>query len=342
MGRPTIKDLAREAGLSASTVNRVLAGAGGVRPVTIRRIEAAASAIGFYGLGALQHRAAAARPRLRLGVLLHQPHRTFYRNIARALGDAATSEPSAEIDLRVEFLEDLAPHVIAERALALGEGCDAFALVAPVHPLVLDAVERLTAGGVPVFGLITQLAATGQVHYVGLDNWKVGRTAGWAVHHIAQAPGRVGILVANHRYRNQEMNEQGFRSYFREHAPDFTLLEPLSTFESSAVAQEMTERLLAENPDLAALYISGGGITGAVAALRASGRAGDLVVVGYELMDLTRAALLDGTLNFLISHPLDRLARELIGGMCSAASTPGQAGTITRILPFEIHVRENL
>jgi len=48
------------------------------------------------------------------------------------------------------------------------------------------------------------------------------------------------------------MNESGFRSYFREHAPDFTLLEPLLTFESSAIAQEMTEKLLNENPDLSA------------------------------------------------------------------------------------------
>ena len=50
--------------------------------------------------------------------------------------------------------------------------------------------------------------------------------------------------MGNHRYRCQEMNESGFRSYFREYAPEFTLLEPLSTFETSAVAEEMTEKLL--------------------------------------------------------------------------------------------------
>ena len=87
--------------------------------------------------------------------------------------------------------------------------------------------------------------------YVGLDNRKVGRTAAWAVAQIAKVPGKVGILVGNHRYRCQEMNESGFRSYFREFAPDFTLLEPLSTFESSTIAQEMTERLLRDHPDLA-------------------------------------------------------------------------------------------
>ena len=51
----------------------------------------------------------------------------------------------------------------------------------------------------------------------------------------------------------------------------------------------MTEKLLSEHPDLAGLYVAGGGITGAIEALRASGRAGKIVAVGYELMDVTRA-----------------------------------------------------
>ena len=34
------------------------------------------------------------------------------------------------------------------------------------------------------------------------------------------------------------MNESGFRSYFREHNQNFTLLEPKSTYESAAVARE--------------------------------------------------------------------------------------------------------
>jgi LacI family transcriptional regulator len=138
------------------------------------------------------------------------------------------------------------------------------------------------------------------------------------------------------------MNESGFRSYFREHAPDFTLLEPLSTFESSAVAEEMTEKLLAQHTDLTSLFVSGGGITGAMAALRASGRASELVVVGYDLMDSTRAGLLDGTLKVVIAHPLRQLADELIAGMLRAARAPNDGVNHTRIVPFQIFTRENI
>ena len=293
MRRPTIPDLAEAAGVSVATVNRVLSGAANVRLGTRERVQRAAEEIGFYGLGSIQARVAAARPRLRFGVLLLQPHRPFYRNVALALEEAAARAVGADVELRVEFLEDLSPQNVAARALDLARDCRAVCLTAAVHPVVTEALEQIRANGIPVFALISQLSVTGQMSYIGLDNWKVGRTSAWAFENICKGPGKIGILMGNPRYRNQEMNEAGFRSYFREHAPEFVLLEPISTFESAAVAQEMTERLLVDHPDLAGLYISGGGISGALAALRTSGRAGSMVVVGYDLTDVTRAALLD-------------------------------------------------
>lgn len=340
MRRPTIPDLAEAAGVSIATVNRVLSGAGNVRLATRERVQQAAEEIGFYGLGSIQARVSAARPKLRFGVLLLQPHRPFYRNIASAMEDAASNAAGAEIDLRIEFLEDLSPQNVADRALALAEDCHAICLTAAVHPVVTEALERIQSKGVPVFAFVSQISVTGQMSYIGLDNWKVGRTSAWTFANICKTPGKIGILMGNPRYRNQEMNETGFRSYFREHAPDFTLLEPISTFESAAVAQEMTEKLLTDHPDLAGLYISGGGISGALAALRASGRAGQMVVVGYDLTEVTRAALLDGTMTLVISHPLARLARDAIDGMIRACSSPGS--NQTSIAPFEIYTRENI
>ena len=342
MTRPTIRDLADAAQVSVATVNRVLAGAANVRAQTREVVQEAAERIGFYGLGAIQSRVAASRPKYRLGVLLLQPHRPFYQNIAAALRRAATETSRAEIDLRVEFLDDLSPQNTADHVVRLGKDCHAIAVVSAVHPIVTEAVAQVQASGVPVFALVAQLSATGQVPYIGLDNWKVGRTAAWTFANICKAPGKIGILLGNPRYRNQEMNEAGFRSYFRELAPEFTLLEPLSTFEAAAIAQEMTEKLLAEHPDLTGLYVSGGGISGALAALRGAGKAGKIVAVGYDLFDVTRAALLDGTMTLVISHPLERLAREAIDAMCDACTTGTASAQLTRIVPFDLYTRENL
>jgi len=219
---------------------------------------------------------------------------------------------------------------------------DVVGVVSIEHPLVAATIERLNERGIKVFALISQLTARCVVGYVGLDAWKVGRTAGWAFHSICKQPGKIGILVGNHRFRCQETNESGFRSYFRENPNGFELLEPQSTFESATIARDVTELLLAKHPDLKGLFISGGGAPGALAALRESGRAQDIVAVGYELTEATRAALLDGTLNFVISHPLDLLAKEALAAMVRTIDGGPSFPPQSISLPFEIYTPENL
>ena len=342
MPRPTIRDLSEAAGVSISTVNRVLAGAENVRDATMRQVRDAAERIGFYGLGTIQSSVAARRAKHRFGFLLLQPTRLFYRNVAAALEAAARGLEGHDIDLEIEFAEDLAPQTTASKLLALGQTCDAIGVVAPVHALVAGAIGELEQRGVPVFALISQSSPTGQLRYVGLDNWKVGRTAAWAVAHTCKEAGKVAILVGSHRFRSQEMNESGFRSYFREHDPHFTVLEALSTFETSSVSQEITERLLNEHPDLAGVYVAGGGITGVLSALRNAGRAGEIVVIAHDLMDVTRAALLDHSVTVVLSHPLERLATEIVSNMVRATSNLEDTRSQTSILPFDIFTSENV
>lgn len=342
MKRPTIPDLARAAGVSVSTVNRALNDPESVRPPTLSRVLGAAEQIGFYGLGTIEHAVRMTQDTHRLGVLLQRKDRTFYRVLGEAIAEAAQSYPHGKIDLIVEHLEDLTPEKVAAHILSLGQRCESLAIVAPQHHFVADAIDAVLDRGVPVTSLIGPLSAKGNLSFVGLDNWKVGRTAAWAFNRMVREPGKIGILVGSHRLRNQEMNESGFRSYFREHNTDFTLLEPLPTYESAVVAREHVEKLLTDHPDLCGLYISGGGVTGAIAALRAMPRRQDFVAVGYELFDATRSALIDGTLSLLISHPIERFGRETVATLIKA-KTAGSAGGAHRVtLDFDVFTPESI
>jgi len=336
--RSTIADLAQTSGVSISTIDRILNGRHPVRKATGDKVLAAAEAIGFYATPALRERLGVGRPVLRLGFLLQQSNRPYYQMLANALIQAAKNAGPG-LQLIVEHMDDLAPDTVAARMLDMGNRVDAIAAVSAEHPRITQAIEALALRGIPVFGLISGLTAACGTGYVGLDNWKVGRTAGWAIAGLCKVPGRVGILVGNHRYRCQEMNETGFRSYFREHGADFTLLEPISTFEDRRVAREVTEDLLARAPDLVGLYLSGGGITGAMEAIAASGRAGKLIVVGHENMEPTRTGLIDGVLTMVIAHPTARLIDEAIDAMREAASgqPPGQ-----HLIGFDIFTAENI
>ena len=341
MSKATIRDVAAAAGLSVSTVNRALHEPEKVRHETMLAVVQAAESIRFYGIGAIKKRAQFARPRVRVAVLLLQRHRMLYRMLGQAL-EAARAHSGREITMRIEHLDELSAQSVSDSLETLAANADVVGVVSIEHPIVAATIERLSERGVKVFALISQLTARCSVGYVGLDAWKVGRTAGWAFYSICKQPGKIGILVGNHRYRCQETNESGFRSYFREHPSGFELLEPQSTFESATIARDVTELLLSRHQDLKGLFISGGGAPGALAALRDSRRAKEIVAVGYELTEATRAALLDGTLNFVISHPLDLLAKEALQAMIQAVDGGPSFPPQSISLPFEIYTPENL
>jgi LacI family transcriptional regulator len=337
--RATISDLAEKAGVSVSTIDRILNGREKVRAATAARVLAAAEELQFYAMPVLRERLNIDRPRIKLGFLLQQSHRTFYQMIADALRTAADENPDP-VDIIIEHIDDLSPEAVSTRMLALGEKVQALAVVTAEHARISYAIETLAAKGVPTYGLISELTSACGTGYIGLDNWRVGRTAAWAIAGLCKRPGKVGILVGNHRYRCQELNESGFRSYCREHGSEFTLLEPLQTFEDKSIARDVTEQLLVREPDLVGLYVSGGGMVGVLDALKAAGRSRSVVTVGHEITKHTRNGLIDEDLALVMAHPISRLASDAIAQMrrdMMSAAAPSK-----RMIGFEIYTPENI
>jgi LacI family transcriptional regulator len=342
VARARIQDVAKASSLSISTVNRALHEPEKVREETLRSILQAAESIGFYGIGSIKESLKSARPKIRIGILLLQRNRVLYKMLDQTLKTAAMAVHDHEIMMQIEYIDELTPQNVSNCLLRLAESCDLLGVVAATHPLVSAAIEQLSERGIRVFALISQLTARCSVGYIGIDMWKVGRTAGWAIDSMCATPGKIGILVGNHRYRCQETSESGFRSYIREHPRGFEILDARSTFETANIAREVTEELLHQHPDLAGLYITGGGMSGTCAALRESPRAKDIVAVGLDLTEHTRAAMLDGTLNFLISHPLQSMAQEIIAAMIRAHNGGPEFAPQNISLPFDIYTPENL
>jgi LacI family transcriptional regulator len=69
----------------------------------------AAEGILFYGVGAIQGRVAAPRPRHRFSALLLQSACVWHQKHSRTLEDAAASIPDCEVDMRIEQHNKLSP-----------------------------------------------------------------------------------------------------------------------------------------------------------------------------------------------------------------------------------------
>ena len=341
MKRPTIADLARAAGVRVSTVDRVLNGRDPVRADRAEKVLATARAIGFRAEQAIRQRLIEEKPVRTFGFILQREKGAFYRGVAEALKLEVEAAPTIRGRFRVEFLEDLTPAFVADRIAAMARTVDAIGVVAADHPRISQAIEQARGRSVPVIALISDLTAPLRAGYVGLDNWKVGRTAAWAVANMARADGRAAILVGSHRYLCQDVAEMSFRSYMREHAPGFGVMEAVITFEDPGYAYENTLDLIRRTPDLAALWVAGGGIEGVVQAIADAGAAERLVTIGRDLTADTRAALIDGTIRLVLAHPTNAMAAAAVGAMITATSdAPPPFQQV--LLPFELWTAENV
>jgi len=340
--RPTITDLAAKAGVSVATVDRVLNGRHRVREETARRVFEAASEIGYHATSLIRQRMIAGLPEMTFGFLLQKEHQVFYQALARELTAIVEKTPKIRGHARIEFLRNQSAEDVAAGLARLKRHCDAVALVSIDHHLVTEAVLDLKKSGIPVFSVLSDCAQGVRESYVGTHNMRVGRTAAWFIARTAPRPGKVALFVGSHRWHGHELRETGFRSYFREHAPGFTHLDTLVNLETRQVTYEATLTLLDRHPDISGLYVAGGGMEGAIKALREAAPDPMPAVVVNELTDDSRAALQDRIVTAVIGTPLEKLCTSLIDLMIHAvrdgpSETPGQI-----FLPFDIFVPESV
>lgn len=344
MNRPTIADLAEAAGVSISTVNRIIAGSAAVKGATMQRVQAAAEKIGFYGIATIEDRVRKSAPHYRLGFLLQQSTRDLYQLFNRKIVAACHERRDEVVHPTVEFVDLLTPENIAARLKALGAANDAVAVIAADHPVIAQAIRELREAGTPVVAYITDQSAPERAAFVGTDNWKIGRTAAYLIAQMTPQPGRIAVFLGNHRYQCQDVSDASFRSYIREHAPHLTVEDSRPTHEESAEAYRMVKELLETTDDLAGILIVGGGISGILRALREAPeeRRRAIRLVCRDIGPETRKGLSEGLITAALCHPVEQTSAALVQTMIDAVEQGDSAATVQRTIPFEIVTPENI
>jgi LacI family transcriptional regulator len=343
--RPTMTAVAEAAGVSVATVDRVLNSRLPVRGDTALRVMDAAQRIGYHASELMRQRLlgggkAAART---LGFILQINHDPFYAALADAIQQAAQAQTRWRCQVVVRVVDALRPQAMVEAMHELARQADGIGIVAGDHPQVNQAVIDLQAQGCPTVALLSDISSPGRAGYVGLDHRKTGRTAAWAISRLSKLEGEVGVFVGSHRFIGHELTEMSLRSYLREHAPGFHVLDAVVNREDEDLAYEATLTLVDRHPDLVGLYLPSGGVPGALKALREL-RDHDhhIVTVASEISPLHRQALHDGLIDLIIGTPKAAVAEAAVSLLCEALDTPGQFGSPRTVhLPFDLFTPEN-
>lgn len=332
-----LPDVARRAGVSTATVDRVLNGRPGVRPVTVQRVLKAATELNYV----LESDLPAALAPLRLVFLLPAGTNRFLGLLGRLIAAASADLAERNIQARVEYIKSFSPELLARALRQHARHADGIAFMALEHPAVREAVNALADKGVPTVTLISDLGGARRVACVGLDNRSAGRTAGSLIaRFIGARKAKVAMIAGSLSYRAHEEREMGFLHLFEEMYPQIEVVGLREGQDDEARNYRQTRQFLAQHPDLAGLYNIGGGAAGVGKALRDMRRS-DVVFVGHGLTPDTRALLLDGTMDAVITQNPESAIASCVGIFSNLRA--GREATAGITAPrIDIVLRENL
>lgn len=301
-GRATLPDVARQAGVSMATVDRVLNRRGNVRQATAQRVLAAASAL--HNLPDQQLFAALAPEPMQLAFVLPAGTNRYLRMLGDTVMFLRDQWRHFHVQCRVEFVEGFDPQALSASLLRLGRRADGIAFMALDHLLVREAVARLAERQIATVTLISDLSHSARSAYVGLDNHAAGRTAALILgRFIARRRAKVAMIAGSRSYRAHLEREVGFQAKLAEAWPDIEVLGLQEGRDDDGLNRQQTRALLGKHPDLAGIYNIGGGAEGIGQALKESGRGSDIVLIGHGLTPDTRALLIDGTMDAVLTQP---------------------------------------
>jgi LacI family transcriptional regulator len=300
-----MEEVAQRADVSLATVDRVLHGRTGVRASTVQRVMRAAADLGYVAQA--EAWAAMAPKPLRLAFLIPEGSNRFLRMLGDLIGYSHEHWAPFNVRCQAESIESFNPEALARQLLKHGKKCDGIAFMALEHPVVREAVASLTEQGVPTVTLISDLSNSSRAAYVGLDNRAAGRTAAYLIARFmgAAARGRgakVAMIAGSLSYRAHEEREAGFLHLFEEQYPGVHVVGAREGQDDEEKNYRQARALLEQHGDLAGIYNIGGGAAGIGRALKESRAARKPVFIGHGLTPDTRALLIDGTMDAVITQ----------------------------------------
>ncbi|TCT41795.1 LacI family transcriptional regulator [Martelella mediterranea] len=340
--RPTVHDIAAEAGVSLATVDRVLNARPGVRAKTREKVEKAVTKLGY-----VRDVAAANLAKGRIypfTFILPQNDNAFMRGLHDAVEQAVERGPIERtqidiVDVPAFDAEALAAAIDAARAKAPA----GIALVAIESAPVIAAVARLKQAGIPVVTLVSDLQDGERDHYAGVDNRAAGRTAATLLgRFLGERRGTVGVLAGSLSVRDHQNRFEGFSEVMSERFAHLDVLAPMEGRDDAALAQKLVEDALTSHPDMIGLYSLGAGNRGLLKALDPAHDSGrEIVTVAHELSEHARAALEHGTFDAVLNQDAGHEVRSAIRVLKAKADGLPVIDSQERIR-IDIFIKDNL
>lgn len=177
-------------------------------------------------------------------------------------------------------------------------------ILSPINSsAVVEVIDALDRQGIPVITVNTDIKGSQRLCFIGQDGFKSGRIAGRLMGEFLRGKGRVAVFTSdgdNHQSFPFGTREGGFREIIAGNYPEVEVMPSIHTQEKPSVIRREMRRLLNEEPKLAGIFITCGGVQALGDILDECERR-DIRLVCYEnypeILELLRHDIVTATLD---------------------------------------------
>lgn len=311
MQRPTTKDLAKAAGVSRATVDRVLNGRDGVKQKTVDRVNAVIRELGFVrNLSAAN---LARRRSYNFIFALPRSGGAFIQQIERHIEEAAQIFSADDVWASVHYISENDPHSISDFLASIDpENVSGVAIMAPETPQVRDSIKRLQERGIAALPFISNQSGF-EDNCVGIDNRAAGATAATLLGKFVKVKDAALMVVSESmQSRDSQDRRLGFDEIVNTSFPHLRALPSLESYGDLERTDMIIASTLAKNSDIAGLYIMSAEAEMPIKALKKIDRSNVIVTVAHERTPFTEQALLSNAIDAIIAQNTGHLVRSAI------------------------------
>lgn len=341
MARPTVHDIAREAGVSLATVDRVLNARPRVREDSVRVVQAAVEKLGY--IRDVSAANLAKRREYRFAFVIPDSKSQFVETIRDALILASKAPGPDRISVEIIQAPIDDPNATARILRGLiGGRFNGAAIMCPETPQVRDALTHLKEAGLAVVAMISDLPSSGRHHFVGVDNVAAGRTAGALMGRFLETKsGKVVVISGSLASRDCIERRFGFDSILAERYPQVRVLPTIESHNDNYRLISIVRQILASHRDIIGIYALGSGNAAILDVLRATDTIRRTSIIMHELTPVTRAALEAHEIDVVIMQNVGHIARSSIR-LLRAQLDKTEIVESQETIRIEIVMRENL
>lgn len=344
--KPSVKEIARRAGVSIGTVDRVLHNRGSVAGETKARIESIVAELGYRPNVLARHLALNRDYSLRV-LLPKAGQDSGYWRLCREGIEAAMEELGAyAVKVRIDEFDRYDRKAFRKLLDGLAKDPGDGLLMAPVHPEELLAALRRLPADLPYVFFDGTLPEASPYSSVGQDAIAAGRTAGRVLSMLAPGTPRLVAINAHAEDRHIRARIEGFKGYFKDHAgkgpkaPKVEVAE-IEGLDGGSGSDSLLAGLFSSPTPPGGILVpnSSGHVVGEWLARHR--KKGECALLTWDLVPANVACLKKGSVDCVISQKpfeqgrlgLSRILRKVVG----EDPAPGRVD-----LPIEIWFKENL